>query len=184
MTHGSPQLAARSDSGAFWIGKNDSSAPSESHSRLKLPQTPIDSRTFRLVAGSVHCAMNMRVPRAVTRTPSPGATASNTSRSLRPASTRRVERKRSVSFGLFAQRTFLSGFLRTPRAPGGNAPDGVEWRPLTRVNQQAVDKSKQKEVLGRRQAAYGGARRLISLIDRFVGRSRSRLACQAEIPTG
>ena len=41
-----------------------------------------------------------RAPRAVTRTPSPGVAVSNKSRSLRSASRRNAERRRSVNFGL------------------------------------------------------------------------------------
>jgi hypothetical protein len=55
----------------------------------RLPQTPSDSRTFRSVAGSVHCAMNIRDPFAITRTARADGSESNTIRSIWTRSPRR-----------------------------------------------------------------------------------------------
>lgn len=47
-----------------------------------LPHMPNGSRTFLRVAGSVHCAMNVRVALAVSRPQGPGQAVSNTRRSF------------------------------------------------------------------------------------------------------
>src|SRR5262249_37207903 len=82
------------------------------------------SRTFRRVTGSVHCAMKFRVPFAVTRTPRPGHAVSKTNRSLRPPSTVKPARNRSVSFGTASPILQSRGPHADPAGGSAKGPHG------------------------------------------------------------